>query len=48
MKKTHYVGLDVHKESISIATAEDGRNGAVRFIGPIPNAPAEQIGRAHV
>ena len=41
MKKTHYVGLDVHKESISIATAEGGRNGAVRFIGPIPNAPAE-------
>jgi transposase len=30
--------MDVHKESISIIVAEDGRNGPVRFLGVIPNA----------
>ena len=35
--KVFYVGLDVHKTSISITVAEDGRDGAVRFIGAIPN-----------
>jgi transposase len=37
MPKTVYVGLDVHKESISVTLAEEGRDGAVRFIGAIPN-----------
>jgi hypothetical protein len=32
-----FVGMDVHKETISISVAEDGRNGPVRFIGVIPN-----------
>jgi hypothetical protein len=32
-----FVGMDVHKETISINVAEDGRNGAVRFLGVIPN-----------
>jgi transposase len=37
---THYaahVGLDVHKESISVAIAEAGRDGDVRMWGSIPN-----------
>ncbi|MDL2330111.1 hypothetical protein LJC71_10300 [Desulfosarcina sp. OttesenSCG-928-A07] len=43
MKKTvKYVGLDVHKNSITIAIADDGRDGAVWVYGEIPNT-AEQI-----
>jgi hypothetical protein len=38
-----YVGLDVHKASISISVAEDGRDGAVRFIGTIPNTPGDVL-----
>ncbi|HUQ94160.1 MAG TPA: IS110 family transposase [Bryobacteraceae bacterium] len=41
MQKVFYVGLDVHKASISVAAAEDGRDGPVRFIGPIPNTPTD-------
>ena len=33
-----FVGMDVHKETISISVAEAGRNGPVRFLGVIPNA----------
>jgi hypothetical protein len=33
--------MDVHKETISISVAEDGRNGPVRFIGVIPNQPED-------
>lgn len=41
MQNTSYVGLDVHKASISATVAEEGREGAVTFIGVIPNtAPA--------
>ena len=47
MQRTRYVGLDVHKESISVATAEDGRDGAVRFIGPIANTPGEILKMAN-
>ena len=41
MKQTirSFVGMDVHKETISISVAEDGRSGTVRFIGVIPNTP---------
>ena len=38
MKQTRsFVGMDVHKATISISIAEDGRNGPVRFLGVIPN-----------
>jgi transposase len=41
MQRTLYVGLDVHKASISATVAEEGRDGAVRFIGAIANTPTE-------
>ena len=38
MKKSiKNVGLDVHKNSISIGIADDGRNGEVRYYGKIDN-----------
>ncbi len=39
MQKVLYVGLDVHKASISVSTAEEGREGPVNFIGTVPNTP---------
>lgn len=41
MQTRSFIGLDVHKETISVSIAEDGRDGAVRFIGVIPNTPDE-------
>jgi len=32
---TVFVGLDVHKESISVACTAAGRNRAVQLVGPI-------------
>jgi transposase len=37
MQRPLFVGLDVHKTSLSVSTAEEGRNGPVSFIGVIPN-----------
>lgn len=36
-KMIKYVGLDVHKDSISISIADEGRNGEVRYYGEISN-----------
>jgi hypothetical protein len=41
MQTRSFIGLDVHKETISISIAEDRRNGPVHFLGAIPNLPDE-------
>ncbi len=38
MEKTiTFIGLDVHKKSLSVAVADGGGGGEVRFVGPISN-----------
>ncbi len=37
MRTIKYIGLDVHKNSISITTADEGRAGEVRYYGKIGN-----------
>src|SRR5450830_634398 len=39
MEHTRFVGLDIHKEQISIAVAESGRSGGVEYLGEISNDP---------
>ena len=36
---TKFIGLDVHKDTIAVAVAEDGADREVRFFGTIPNNP---------
>lgn len=36
-KMVKYIGLDVHKDFISIAIADEGRNGEIRYYGTITN-----------
>jgi transposase len=51
MDHTRFVGMDIHKEKISIAVAESGRGGALEYIGEIANDPGairklcERLGR---
>ena len=37
MEHARFVGLDIHKERISIAVAESGRSCAVEYLGEISN-----------
>ena len=37
MQRIKYIGLDVHKNSLSIATADQGRDAEVRYYGKIGN-----------
>ncbi len=39
MEAIRFVGLDVHKRMTSVAIAESGRGGEVRFLGEIPSTP---------
>ncbi len=39
MELTTFVGLDVHKRATSVAIAEPGRGGDVRFLGEIASTP---------
>ena len=34
-KRNMFVGMDVHKESIDISLAEEGRDGEVRHYGKV-------------
>ncbi len=37
----HFIGLDVHKSTIAVAVADDGRAGAVRHYGTVQHRPAD-------
>ena len=39
MNDITYVGLDVHKATVSVAIAESGRGGEVREVGVFENRP---------
>ena len=39
MNSITYVGLDVHKATVSVAVAEGGRGGEVRQLGVFENRP---------
>ncbi len=43
MEKVIFVGLDVHKATIAITTADEGREGVVRFHGTIANTPTDVV-----
>lgn len=39
MESNTFIGLDVHKASISVAVARGERGGEVRHWGSVPNRP---------
>jgi hypothetical protein len=39
MEHTRFIGLDIHKERISVAVAQSDRSGAVEYLGEITNEP---------
>jgi len=41
MQSRSFVGMDVHKATISVSVAEEGRSGPVQFLGTIANRPDE-------
>jgi len=41
MQDSIFVGLDVHKATVAVATAEGVRGGEIRALGSIPHGPAE-------
>ena len=47
MENIKYIGMDVHKKTISIAIAEDNRNGEVRFYGKINNDIEQYITKCY-
>lgn len=44
MEHTRFVGLDIHKERISVAVAESGSRGTLEYLGEIANDP-DAIGK---
>ena len=40
-----YAGLDLHKNSIGIATADSGRDGEVRHVGTVGGGWQDRVGR---
>ena len=47
-KRSMFVGMDVHKESIDISLAEEGRKGEIRHYGVISGdlEAVAKVGRA--
>jgi transposase len=52
MEHIRFIGLDIHKERISVSVAESGRSGVVEYLGEISNDAAavvklcDRLGRA--